>query len=96
MNVFFCPSDERDLNVFDASADRSSYSLNYGDENRPGGASKGSYVKMSQITRSPAGVIILGETDCGQLGMDSTQTFATFFNNNKKTGFITRNFKNYE
>ena len=86
MNVFFCPSDERDLNVFDASADRSSYSLNYGDENRPGGASKGSYVKMSQITRSPAGVIILGETDCGQLGMDSTQTFATFFNNNKKLG----------
>ena len=57
MSVFFCPSDERDLNVFDASANRSSYSLNYGDADRPGGAATGStrtFVKMSlRIIFSP-------------------------------------------
>ena len=74
MSVFFCPSDERDLNVFDSSSskNRSSYSLNYGDADRPGGASGGSYVKMSQVTRSPGGVILLAETDPGQLGFDSS------------------------
>ena len=75
MNVFFCPSDDgRELNVFDASssANRSSYSLNYGDANRPGGASGGSFVKMSQVTRSPGGVVLLAETDAGKLGVDTT------------------------
>ncbi len=75
MNVFFCPSDdERELNVFDnsSSANRSSYSLNYGDANRPGGASGGSYVKMSSVTRSPGGVVLLAETDAGKLGVDTT------------------------
>ena len=73
MNVFFCPSDDgRELNVFDPSLDHSSYSLNYGDANRPGGASGGSYVKMSQVTRSPGGVVLLAETDAGRLGLDST------------------------
>ena len=87
MNVFFCPSDERDLDLFDSSKDRSSYSWNYGDEARPGGASGATeFIKTSSVTRSPAGVVILGETDCGQLGMDSTQTFAKFFNDNKKMG----------
>ena len=84
MNVFFCPSDERNLDIF--TAGDSSYSMNYGDDSRPGGTEDGStYVKMSAVTRSPAGVILLGETDHGQLGMKSTETtFAKFFNDNKK------------
>ena len=77
MNVFFCPSDdERELNVFDASssADRASYSLNYGNADRPGGAtgSGRAYLKMSQVTRSPGSVVLLAETDAGHLGLDST------------------------
>ena len=77
MNVFFCPSDERDLNVFDASssANHSSYSLNYGNADRPGGAAKGSYVKISSVTRSPGGVVLLAETEPGKLGLDSTGSF---------------------
>ena len=80
MNVFFCPSDERELNVFDVSTNHSSYSLNYG-EDRPGGISGGSYVKMSAVTRSPGGVVLLAETDPGQLGVDTTASgwFATAF-----------------
>ena len=76
MSVFFCPSDERDLNVFDSasSKDRSSYSLNYGNADRPGGAEKGSYVKISSVTRSPGGVILLAETDPGKLGFDSSES----------------------
>ena len=78
MKVFFCPSDEREVNVF--SAGDASYSLNYGDADRPGGAEGASaFVKMSQVTRSPAGVILIGETGNGQLGMKSTETFRTFF-----------------
>ena len=87
MSVFFCPSDERDINVFDfsSSGKKTSYSLNYGDASRPGGAAEGTaFIKMTQVTRSPAGVVLIGETDCGLLGMDSTQTFAKFFNDNKK------------
>ena len=85
MNVFFCPSDERDLDLFDSSKDRSSYSLNYGDADRPGGASGSTdFVNISNATRSPGGVIVLGETDQGQLGMDSTKNFAKFFNDDKK------------
>ena len=72
MSVFFCPSDERNLNVFDVSSNRSSYSLNYGNADRPGGASGGSYVKISSVTRSPGAVILLAETDPGQLGFDSS------------------------
>ncbi len=85
MSVFFCPADERDVNVFDFSTSgSSSYSMNYGDASRPGGASGGSaFVKMTQVTRSPAGVILLGETDTGKLGMDSTSS--SFFDNNFKT-----------
>lgn len=83
MNVFFCPSDERSLNLF--TAGDSSYSMNYGDDERPGGTSGSStYIKMSAVTRSPAGVILIGETDHGQLGMESTKAFAKFFNDNKK------------
>ena len=83
MSVFFCPADERGLNVF--TTGNSSYSLNYGDADRPGGAtgSGRTFTKMSQVTRSPAGVILLAETDEGQLGMDTTQSFGKFFNNNK-------------
>jgi|GEM_PF-1661435 len=73
MNVFFCPSDDgRELNVFNPTLDHSSYSLNYGSENRPGGVSGGSFVKMSSVTRSPGGVVLLAETDAGKLGLDST------------------------
>ena len=87
MNVFFCPSDERDLNLFDSSKDRSSYSLNYGDGDRPGGtADSTAFVNTSSVSRSPGSVIVLGETDCGQLGMKTDETFAKFFNNNKKLG----------
>ena len=74
MSVFFCPSDERALNVFDTTLDHSSYSLNYG-EDRPGGAATGSnrtFVKMSDVTRSPGGVVLLAETDPGQLGINTT------------------------
>ena len=78
MSVFFCPSDERDLNVFNSTNNRSSYSLNYGDANRPGGASGGTYVKISSVTRSPGGVVLLAETDPGQLGFDSSAS--SFFN----------------
>jgi len=84
MSVFFCPADERELNLFKASDDRSSYSLNYGDAERPGGASGATaFIKMTQVTRSPAGVVYFGETDLGNLGMKSTDTFAKFFNNSK-------------
>ena len=85
MSVFFCPSDERDVNVFDfSSSGNASYSLNYGDASRPGGASGGSsFVKMSQVTRSAAGVVLLGETDNGKPGMDSTAS--NFFDKNFKT-----------
>ena len=85
MGVFFCPSDERDVNVFDfSSSGNASYSLNYGDASRPGGVEGGSsFVKMTQVTRSPAGVILLGETDDGKLGMKSSES--SFFNDNFKT-----------
>lgn len=72
MSVFFCPSDERELNVFDVSSNHSSYSLNYGNADRPGGASGGSYIKISSVTRSPGAVILLAETDPGQLGVDTS------------------------
>ena len=85
MNVFFCPSDERDLDLFDSSKDRSSYSWNYGDEARPGGALDATeFIKTSSVTRSPASVILLGETDQGKLGMKTDETFAKFFNDSKK------------
>ena len=85
MSVFFCPSDERDVNVFDfSSSGNASYSLNYGDANRPGGVEDGSsFVKMTLVTRSPAGVILLGETDTGKLGMKSSES--SFFDDNFKT-----------
>ena len=54
--------------------------MNYGNDDRPGGTSGGTtYVKMSAVTRSPAGVILFGETDAGLLGMDSTKTGSSFF-----------------
>lgn len=85
MNVFFCPSDERDLNIFE-DGKNSSYSLNYGDDDRPGGTSGGTaFVKMSAVTRSPAGVILFGETESGLLGMDSTKTASSFFSTYFKT-----------
>jgi prepilin-type processing-associated H-X9-DG protein len=86
MNVFFCPSDERDLNIFEEG--NSSYSLNYGDDDRPGGTSGSkAFVKMSAVTRSPAGVILFGETDAGLLGMDSAtnDTVSKFFDAYFKT-----------
>lgn len=81
MSVFFCPADERELNVFSSTLNQSSYSLNYGDADRPGGASGGSYVKISNVTRSPGGVVLLAETDVGRLGLDSTAAnwFASAF-----------------
>ncbi|MBE6370845.1 MAG: DUF1559 domain-containing protein [Lentisphaerae bacterium] len=85
MNVFFCPSDERDLNIFEEGKN-SSYSLNYGNDDRPGGTSGGTaFVKMSAVTRSPAGVILFGETDAGLLGMDSTKSASSFFSTYFKT-----------
>ena len=84
MNVFFCPSDERSLDIF--SEVDSSYSMNYGDTDRPGGTSGGTdYVKMSAVNRSPAGVILFGETDAGLLGMDSNKTASSFFSTYFKT-----------
>ena len=81
MSVFFCPSDERSLDLFTAGA--ASYSLNYGDADRPGGEEGASvFVKMTQVTRSPGGVILVGETEHGQLGMKSTDAFKKFFQNN--------------
>ena len=78
MNVFFCPSDERNLDIF--TEGNSSYSMNYGNDDRPGGTSGGTaFVKMSAVTRSPAGVILFGETDAGLLGMDSNKTASSFF-----------------
>ena len=86
MNVFFCPSDERNLDIF--TEGDSSYSMNYGNDDRPGGTSGGTaFVKMSAVTRSPAGVILFGETDAGLLGMDSVtnDTVSKFFNAYFKT-----------
>ena len=86
MNVFFCPSDERDLNIFEEDKN-SSYSLNYGksSDNKnwaPGGDSGSqTYKKMSEVTRSPAGVILFGETGKGQLGMDYVSDISNFFKN---------------
>ena len=37
MNVFFCPSDERELDIFKGGDNNSSYTINYGDKDRPGG-----------------------------------------------------------
>ena len=87
MSVFFCPSDEREVNVFVfSSSGNASYSLNYGDDSRPGGTSGGtSFVKMSQVTRSPAGVVLLGETDAGKPGMNSTAAASSFFGDYFKT-----------
>ncbi|MBO7147763.1 MAG: type II secretion system protein [Lentisphaeria bacterium] len=76
MSVFFCPSDERALNLFDASTNASSYSINYGDADRPGGVAGGSFIKMTSVTRSPSGVVMFAENDNGQLGMDSTAASA--------------------
>ncbi len=76
MNVFSCPSDARVLNVFDTSLNHSSYSLNYGNEDRPGGKASGddrTFVKISNVTRSPGGVVLLAETDPGKLGVDTTE-----------------------
>lgn len=85
MNVFFCPSDERDLKIFEDGKD-SSYSMNYGNDDRPGGTAGGTaFVKMSAVTRSPAGVILFGETDAGLLGMDSNKTANSFFGTYFKT-----------
>ena len=84
MNVFFCPSDERNLDIF--TEGNSSYSMNYGNDDRPGGTSGGTaFVKMSAVTRSPAGVILFGETDAGLLGMDSNKTASSFFSTYFKT-----------
>ena len=77
MNVFFCPSDERDLKIFEEDQN-SSYSLNYGYKKvdtkeywAPGGeVDSSTYKKMSEVTRSPAGVILFGENGKGKLGMD--------------------------
>ena len=87
MNVFFCPSDERDLNIFEEGKN-SSFSLNYGYKKdgtketwAPGGKSgDGTYKKMSEVTRSPGGVILFGETGKGQLGMDYVSD-SDFFKN---------------
>ena len=86
MNVFFCPSDDRDLNIFEEDQN-SSYSLNFGkssdDKNWAPGGDSGSltYKKMSEVTRSPAGVILFGETGKGQLGMDYVSDSSNFFKN---------------
>ena len=82
MNVFFCPSDERELDIFKIG--NSSYSINYGDKDRPGGAEgTDDYVKVSSVTRSPGSVIVFAETDDGKFGMKSTET--NFMNTYYKT-----------
>lgn len=86
MNVFFCPSDERDLNIFEEDKN-SSYSLNYGYKKdgtkeywAPGGKSESSsFIKISDVTRSPGSVIMFGETGKGQLGMDYVSDDSNFF-----------------
>ena len=89
MNVFFCPSDERDLNIFDTahySTTNASYSINYGynstsQKTAPGGEEGGTtFVKMSQVTRSPGSVILFGENGKGKLGMDYISD-SNFFKN---------------
>ena len=72
MNVFFCPSDERELDIFKGGDNNSSYTINYGDKDRPGGKEDtDDYVKMSSVTRSPGSVIVFAETDDGKFGMKS-------------------------
>lgn len=84
MNVFFCPSDERELDIFKGGDNNSSYTINYGDKDRPGGKEDtDDYVKMSSVTRSPGSVIVFAETDDGKFGMKSTET--NFMNTYYKT-----------
>ncbi len=72
MSLFYCPGDEnRRIELFTKDA-KSSYSLNYGDSNRPGGADGATgYTKISSATRSPGAVVLLGETCEGKLGMNT-------------------------
>ena len=85
MNVFFCPSDERELDLFDESKN-ASYSINYGKSSdgknwAPGGESgSATYKKMSEVTRSPGSVILFGENGKGKLGMDYVSD-SDFFKN---------------
>ena len=90
MNVFFCPSDERSLNIFDTdhyTTANSSYSINYGkssdSKNWAPGGDDGSttYKKMSEVTRSPGSVILFGETGKGKLGMDYVSDTSNFIKN---------------
>jgi prepilin-type processing-associated H-X9-DG protein len=70
MEVFHCPADERNLNLFDASGS-ASYGLNYGAADRPGSTASGQANNMTAVKRTPAGVILFGETS-GTLGMDTS------------------------
>jgi len=82
MSVFYCPADEgRALDLFTAGGN-SSYSLNYGDADRPGGtAGSDTAVKITSATRSVSKIILIGESPQGLLGMDSTATRSAFFSN---------------
>ncbi|OQA85403.1 MAG: hypothetical protein BWY31_01925 [Lentisphaerae bacterium ADurb.Bin242] len=82
MSLFYCPSDEgRALDLFTKNAN-SSYSLNYGDADRPGGTDgSDTAVKITSATRSASGIILVGEAPQGRLGMDTTaETFFTSVN----------------
>lgn len=75
MEVFHCPADERNLNLFNSSGN-ASYGLNYGAADRPGSTASGQANNMSGVKRTPAGVILFGETAHGQLGMDTSAATA--------------------
>ena len=70
MEVFHCPADERSLNLF--AAGNTSYGLNYGAADRPGSTASGQANNMTAVKRTPAGVILFGETSRGALGMDTS------------------------
>lgn len=76
MSVFYCPADERNLDLFAAvnssGAIPGSYGLNYGSENHPGGVSGGSGVNLEKVQRSPAVVFYIGESAQGNLGLDTS------------------------
>ena len=75
MEVFHCPADERSLNLF--AAGNTSYGLNYGAADRPGSTASGQANNMTAVKRTPAGVILFGETAQGSLGMDTSGATAS-------------------
>ncbi len=72
MSLFYCPADEkRRIELFDKDGN-SSYSLNYGDANRPGGADGSSlFSRLANARRTPGDIVLIAETTTGKLGLNS-------------------------